>query len=183
MPAAMRIEEVASTTKTQRVSTHTHIKGLGLADDGTAVQMAAGFVGQENAREAGGIVVDMIRWVRRARWVAVLHCRAGCGAGARAAAAAAMCTAAPLRRPPAPLMGRSWTRPAPPHPARPLPAQAEEVCWARAADDRRAGHGQDGAGAGHRSGAGHQGAAGGGPAGATPPGLLVCVHGTCPAGS
>ena len=57
----MRIEEVASTTKTQRVSTHTHIKGLGLQEDGTAVQMAAGFVGQENAREAAGIVVDMIR--------------------------------------------------------------------------------------------------------------------------
>ncbi|EFN55430.1 hypothetical protein CHLNCDRAFT_48800 [Chlorella variabilis] len=52
----MRIEEVASTTKTQRVSTHTHIKGLGLQEDGTAVQMAAGFVGQENAREAAGIV-------------------------------------------------------------------------------------------------------------------------------
>lgn len=26
----MRIEEVASTTKTQRVSTHSHVKGLGL---------------------------------------------------------------------------------------------------------------------------------------------------------
>jgi DNA helicase TIP49 (TBP-interacting protein) len=61
----MRIEEVASTTKTQRVSTHTHIKGLGLQEDGTAVQMAAGFVGQENAREAAGIVVDMIRQVGR----------------------------------------------------------------------------------------------------------------------
>jgi RuvB-like protein 1 (pontin 52) len=57
----MRIEEVTSTTKTQRVSTHTHIKGLGLQEDGAAVQMAAGFVGQENAREAAGIVVDMIR--------------------------------------------------------------------------------------------------------------------------
>lgn len=57
----MRIEEVTSTTKTQRVSTHTHIKGLGLAEDGAAVAMAAGFVGQETAREAAGIVVDMIR--------------------------------------------------------------------------------------------------------------------------
>ena len=57
----MRIEEVASTTKTQRVATHTHIKGLGLKDDGTAHPMAAGFVGQEQAREACGIVVDMIR--------------------------------------------------------------------------------------------------------------------------
>ncbi len=57
----MRIEEVASTTKTQRVATHTHIKGLGIKDDGTALPMAAGFVGQEQAREACGVVVDMIR--------------------------------------------------------------------------------------------------------------------------
>lgn len=57
----MRIEEVASTTKSQRVATHTHIKGLGLGEDGTAVPVAAGFVGQEMAREACGVVVDMIR--------------------------------------------------------------------------------------------------------------------------
>eukprot|EP00798_Chlamydomonas_sp_ICE-L_P024335 gene24335-9951_t len=57
----MRIEEVASTTKTQRVATHTHIKGLGLKDDGYALPMASGFVGQEQAREACGICVDMIR--------------------------------------------------------------------------------------------------------------------------
>lgn len=57
----MRIEEVTSTTKTQRVATHTHIKGLGLQDDGNALPMASGFVGQEQAREACGIVVDMIR--------------------------------------------------------------------------------------------------------------------------
>jgi hypothetical protein len=57
----MRIEEVASTIKSQRVATHTHIKGLGLADDGTAAVLAAGFVGQEQAREACGVIVDMIR--------------------------------------------------------------------------------------------------------------------------
>lgn len=57
----MRIEEVASTTKAARVSTHSHIKGLGLGPDGAALPMAAGFVGQESAREACGIVVDMIR--------------------------------------------------------------------------------------------------------------------------
>ncbi|GIL89212.1 hypothetical protein Vretimale_18601 [Volvox reticuliferus] len=57
----MRIEEVSSTTKTQRVATHTHIKGLGLQDNGTALPLAAGFVGQEQAREACGVVVDMIR--------------------------------------------------------------------------------------------------------------------------
>ena len=59
--AVMRIEEVASTTKSQRVATHTHIKGLGLGDDGIAAVLAAGFVGQEQAREACGVVVDMIR--------------------------------------------------------------------------------------------------------------------------
>lgn len=57
----MRIEEVQSTTKKQRIATHTHIKGLGLEEDGTAVPMAAGWVGQEQAREACGVVVDMIR--------------------------------------------------------------------------------------------------------------------------
>ncbi|KAL3152909.1 Ras and Rab interactor 1 [Trebouxia sp. C0009 RCD-2024] len=57
----MRIEEVASTTKSQRVATHTHIKGLGLADNGEALQVAAGFVGQEEARMACGVVVDMIK--------------------------------------------------------------------------------------------------------------------------
>eukprot|EP01025_Chloroclados_australasicus_P011367 TRINITY_DN14910_c0_g2_i2.p1 TRINITY_DN14910_c0_g2~~TRINITY_DN14910_c0_g2_i2.p1 ORF type:complete len:456 (-),score=75.19 TRINITY_DN14910_c0_g2_i2:296-1663(-) len=57
----MRIEEVASTSKQQRIATHTHIKGLGLAQDGTPLQMAAGFVGQQEAREACGIVVEMIR--------------------------------------------------------------------------------------------------------------------------
>lgn len=30
-------------------------------EDGTAVAMGAGFVGQEHAREAAGLVVDMIR--------------------------------------------------------------------------------------------------------------------------
>lgn len=57
----MKIEEVKSTTKTQRVATHSHIKGLGLREDGSAEEIAHGLVGQEKAREAGGIVVEMIR--------------------------------------------------------------------------------------------------------------------------
>eukprot|EP00887_Chlorella_sp_A99_P007998 scaffold12.g7998.t1 len=57
----VRIEEASSAVKSQRVSTHTHIKGLGLADSGEPLPLAAGFVGQEPAREACGIVVDMIR--------------------------------------------------------------------------------------------------------------------------
>ncbi|XP_011501370.1 PREDICTED: ruvB-like 1 [Ceratosolen solmsi marchali] len=57
----MKIEEVKNTAKTQRISAHTHIKGLGLDENGNAIQFAAGLVGQEMAREAAGIVVDMIR--------------------------------------------------------------------------------------------------------------------------
>lgn len=60
-PAAMKIEEVQSTTKTQRIATHSHIKGLGLAEDGTAQPVASGLVGQEKAREACGITVDLIK--------------------------------------------------------------------------------------------------------------------------
>lgn len=47
----MKIEEVKSTAKTQRISAHTHIKGLGLDENGIAIQSAAGLVGQEMARE------------------------------------------------------------------------------------------------------------------------------------
>ncbi|CAH8523607.1 unnamed protein product [Schistosoma turkestanicum] len=57
----MRIEEVRSTSKTQRIAAHTHIKGLGLDETGTALSNACGLVGQECAREAAGIVVEMIR--------------------------------------------------------------------------------------------------------------------------
>ncbi|XP_029049617.1 ruvB-like helicase pontin [Osmia lignaria lignaria] len=57
----MKIEEVKSTAKTQRISAHTHIKGLGLDENGIAIQSAAGLVGQEMAREAAGVVVDMIK--------------------------------------------------------------------------------------------------------------------------
>jgi hypothetical protein len=46
-----QIEEVKSTTKTQRVAVHTHIKGLGLDEKGAAKEIAAGLVGQEKARE------------------------------------------------------------------------------------------------------------------------------------
>lgn len=47
----MKIEEVKSTTKTQRISAHSHVKGLGLDDKGYALSSASGLVGQEMARE------------------------------------------------------------------------------------------------------------------------------------
>merc|ERR1712167_512777 len=57
----MKIEEVKSTTKAQRVAVHTHVKGLGLDEEGNAVQCAAGLCGQEKAREAAGVVCEMIK--------------------------------------------------------------------------------------------------------------------------
>lgn len=57
----MKIEEVKSTVRTQRIAAHSHIKGLGLDENGAPIQIASGLVGQKNAREAAGIVVDMIK--------------------------------------------------------------------------------------------------------------------------
>lgn len=47
----MKVEEVKSTVKTQRISAHSHVKGLGLDESGYAISLAAGLVGQEAARE------------------------------------------------------------------------------------------------------------------------------------
>ena len=57
----MKIEEVQSTTKTARVAAHSHIKGLGLNEDGSAQEIGAGLVGQNQAREAAGLTVEMIK--------------------------------------------------------------------------------------------------------------------------
>ena len=54
----MKIEEVKSTTKTQRIAAHSHIKGLGLDENGYAIQNSAGLVGQELARE-----VSWVTWL------------------------------------------------------------------------------------------------------------------------
>ena len=57
----VKIQEVKSTTKTQRISCHTHIKGLGLDKDGKPLEIACGLVGQMDGRQACGIVVDLIK--------------------------------------------------------------------------------------------------------------------------
>eukprot|EP01038_Epipyxis_sp_PR26KG_P007579 gene7579-10327_t len=57
----MKIEEVQSTTKAARVAVHTHVKGLGLNDQGRAFPTGSGLVGQEKAREAAGLVVELIK--------------------------------------------------------------------------------------------------------------------------
>merc|ERR1711910_124160 len=62
----MRIDEVKSTVKTQRISAHSHVKGLGLNEAGEAIIAASGLVGQAQAREAAGLVVDLIKSKRMA---------------------------------------------------------------------------------------------------------------------
>ncbi|KAH8758643.1 TIP49 C-terminus-domain-containing protein [Hyaloscypha sp. PMI_1271] len=57
----VQISEVKGNARDSRTATHTHIKGLGLRPDGLAERQAAGFVGQTAAREACGVVVDLIR--------------------------------------------------------------------------------------------------------------------------
>ncbi len=84
----MKIEEVQSTTKTVRVASHSHIKGLGLNEDGTAQEVAAGLVGQQQAREAAGVTVDLIRSKKMAGRALLLAGAPGTGKTALALAIA-----------------------------------------------------------------------------------------------
>lgn len=57
----MKIEEVKSVTRANRVAAHSHVKSLGLTEEGTATDIGGGMVGQGEAREACGLVVDLIK--------------------------------------------------------------------------------------------------------------------------
>jgi len=48
-------------TRFERIGAHTHVKGLGLDEDLKAVKIKDGMVGQERAREAAGLVIQMIK--------------------------------------------------------------------------------------------------------------------------
>ncbi|KAI0028151.1 RuvB-like helicase 1 [Vararia minispora EC-137] len=50
-----------SAARANRVAPHSHIKGLGLTAEGFSAGDAGGFVGQANAREACGVVVDLVK--------------------------------------------------------------------------------------------------------------------------
>ena len=62
----MKIEEVQSTTKIVRIASHSHVKGLGLNDLGMAIELGGGMVGQCEAREAAGIIVQLIKMKKMA---------------------------------------------------------------------------------------------------------------------
>ncbi|KAF1951042.1 TIP49-domain-containing protein [Byssothecium circinans] len=62
MATAVPVSEVKSNTRENRTAAHSHIKGLGLkGPDGRADVSGGGFVGQAAAREACGLVVDLVR--------------------------------------------------------------------------------------------------------------------------
>ena len=50
-----------TTSRESRIAAHSHIKGLGLADDGTAMELSQGFVGQRPAREALGLHLQLLK--------------------------------------------------------------------------------------------------------------------------
>ncbi len=58
--AIKEVREVAKKTE-KRVGAHSHIRGLGLDEFGKAKKIADGLVGQEEAREALGVVVRMVK--------------------------------------------------------------------------------------------------------------------------
>jgi len=84
----MKIEEVKSTTRQQRIATHSHVKGLGLNEDGTAAEVAAGLVGQEKARESLGVAVELIKTKKMAGRALMLAGAPGTGKTALALALA-----------------------------------------------------------------------------------------------
>ncbi|KAK9388959.1 TIP49 C-terminus-domain-containing protein [Lipomyces mesembrius] len=57
----VKINEIKSSPRDNRTAAHTHIKGLGLDEYGLATRVDGGFIGQQNAREACGLIVDMIK--------------------------------------------------------------------------------------------------------------------------
>ncbi|RLE67699.1 MAG: TATA box-binding protein, partial [Thermoprotei archaeon] len=76
-----------SVLRFERIGTHSHIKGLGLKD-GKPLMVADGFVGQMQAREAAGIVVEMIKSGRMAGRAVLLAGPPGTGKTALAIAIA-----------------------------------------------------------------------------------------------
>jgi RuvB-like protein 1 (pontin 52) len=79
--SSMKIEEVKSASKAKRIATHTHVKGLGLNENGEAIKdtIVHGLVGQIAAREGAGIIVDMIKSKKMAGRALLLAGASGTG--------------------------------------------------------------------------------------------------------
>jgi len=59
--ADVKMEDVREVTKVDRIGAHSHIRGLGLDDALEARKSSQGMVGQEQARRAAGVILEMIK--------------------------------------------------------------------------------------------------------------------------
>jgi RuvB-like protein 1 len=84
----VRIEDMKSTVGLNRIAAHTHIQGLGLNEDGSAMPVSSGLVGQQEAREASGIIVSLIKAKKMAGKALLLAGAPGTGKTALALAVA-----------------------------------------------------------------------------------------------
>lgn len=82
----MDIQNINSTERFERIASHTHIKGLGINENGTVNSKADGLVGQVSAREAAGILVEMIKTKKMAGKAALFAGPPGSGKTALALA-------------------------------------------------------------------------------------------------
>ncbi|KAI6205464.1 RuvB-like helicase [Aphelenchoides besseyi] len=83
-----QVEDQNLTIKT-RIAAHSHVKGLGLdTETGAAKNQAYGFIGQNDAREAAGVIVELIRQKKMAGRAVLLSGEPGTGKTAIAMAIA-----------------------------------------------------------------------------------------------
>ena len=52
-----KVEDVKDITRIERISAHSHIRGLGLDDTLEARKISQGLVGQKEARKGAGIIL------------------------------------------------------------------------------------------------------------------------------
>lgn len=62
------LTEVRDTTRIERVSAHSHIRGLGLSDELEPRETSQGMVGQKKARRGAGVMLQMAK-VRQSIYV------------------------------------------------------------------------------------------------------------------
>jgi len=86
--SSVKIAETKTHELLQRIAAHTHVKGLGVKEDGQAIPIGGGLVGQQKAREAAAIVVELVKSKKMAGKALLLAGAPGSGKTALALAIA-----------------------------------------------------------------------------------------------